>query len=559
MNRFFILSVLPVLTIPFSLSANNIEVSEDFGQAAVIDSLAAGFEFDIAPGPYAPTYESFEENYQCPAWFRDDKFGIYMHWGLNSVAGFNGHYARWMYYGQEPDSVTRSNIMCGYRPIARSVYDYHVSHFGHPSEFGYKDFIPLWKPTRFNPDSLAAIYKRIGARFIGVMAVHHDNFDLFDSPGQPWNSVNMGPHIDIVGAWRDAAEKAGLRFAITSHMSNYCHEHAFYQGPTADADGPYAGIPYDYNNPEYAGLYGERTDDRLMRLQPGFAKNWYARTRCLIDKYHPDLLYFDGPLPEGMFGRNIAAHFYNLSRDKHGSQQGVLTIKRRHPGLTLTHECSCPDSIYPEPFLYETSINPGWFYLGQDIVSSAAAADAGQDGIAKTDTPDQLRMTAGQTIDMLCDIVSKNGTMMLNVGLRPDGSLPETYLAELEKIGDWLRTNGEAIFDTRPYRVYGEGSFNPSAQKKAYFDNRIHFGSDEIRYTTKPGTIYAILLDWPVGSDIIELKALAEDESLDIESVTYLPTRDAIEWRREDGRLTVKLPSVRATHSAFPFKITLRP
>ena len=141
-----------------------------------------------------------------------------MHWGVNTIPGYDGHYARWMYWYQEPDSSLLGNVILGYRKHAPQVYQYHLKHFGHPSEFGYKDFIPMWKATRFNADSLAAFYKEIGAKFIGVMAVHHDNFDLYDSSHQPWNSVKMGPKIDIVGAWKKACKKVGVqRSARSTH------------------------------------------------------------------------------------------------------------------------------------------------------------------------------------------------------------------------------------------------------------------------------------------------------------------------------------------------------
>ena len=252
---------------------------EDFGQDALINPSAATFNFDIASGPIEPTDESIAAHYQCPEWFRNAKFGIYMHWGVNSVPGHDGHYGRWMYWYQEPDSCLRKHPILGYRVHAPKVYQHHLKTYGHPSKFGYKDFIPMWKADKFNADSLAAFYKEIGAKFIGVMAVHHDNFDLYDSSHQPWNSVNMGPKLDIVGAWQKACKKVGVHFAISSHLSNYCHEHMFYQGTNADPEGPYAGIPYDYMDPAYEGLYGKRTPDRIMRLEPEFAQSWYLQNQ----------------------------------------------------------------------------------------------------------------------------------------------------------------------------------------------------------------------------------------------------------------------------------------
>jgi len=357
MNKFLILVTGAVLSLPAAgqtlAKAQFVDRDgEDMGQAALIDPAGEGFDFDIAPGSYKPTYESFAELYRCPDWFRDVKFGIYMHWGLGSVAGFVGHYGRDMYWSAEPDSAQRANKLSGYRPACLKTHEYHVKNFGHPSKFGYKDFIPLWKPDKFDPDSLVSLYVEAGAQFVGVMAVHHDNFDLYESTYQPWNSVKMGPHLDVVGAWRDAVRRRGLRFAISSHLSNYFHEHAFYQGPECDATGPMAGVPYDYCDTAYNGLYGDRVQGRMMRRQPDFAINWYRRTKELIDKYRPDLLYFDGPLPCGVFGRNIAAHYYNLATDSTGATPVVHDYqketrryntrprkrrRRRHPGRPVPH------------------------------------------------------------------------------------------------------------------------------------------------------------------------------------------------------------------------------
>lgn len=265
----------------------------------------------------------------------------------------------------------------------------------------------MWKADKFNADSLAAFYKEIGAKFIGVMAVHHDNFDLYDSSHQPWNSVNMGPKLDIVGTWQKACKKAGVHFAISSHLSNYCHEHMFYQGTNADPEGAYAGVPYDYMNPAYEGLYGKRTPDRIMRLEPEFAQSWYLRTKELIDKYEPELLYFDGPLPNGIYGQQLAAHFYNKNLSRKGVQNGVLTIKRVREGYTLDRECSGVDDLQKNPFLVDTTVNPGWFYMGNSLDISKDGGDAGMGSVIQGKTKDKLRMTAGQIVDNLVDIVSK--------------------------------------------------------------------------------------------------------------------------------------------------------
>ena len=415
----------------------------------------------------------------------------------------------------------------------------------------------MWKAGKFNADSLAAFYKEIGARFIGVMAVHHDNFDLYDSSHQPWNSVNMGPKLDIVGAWQKACKKAGVHFAISSHLSNYCHEHMFYQGSNADPEGPYAGIPYDYMNPAYEGLYGKRTPDRIMRLEPEFAQSWYLRTKELIDKYEPELLYFDGPLPNGIYGQQLAAHFYNKNLSQKGVQKGVLTIKRERAGYTLDRECSGEDDLQKNPFLVDTTINPGWFYMGNSLNINDEGGDAGMSSAVQGEAKDKLRMTAGQIVDNLIDIVSKNGNMMLNVGLRPDGSLPETFRNELMKIGNWLKLNGEAIYDTRPFTVYGEGNFSAKAHQQQYADYLYAFTAKDIRFTTKKNTIYVFAMDWPGNEAILKIRHLNSKKIQNIQSVSFLASGETVNWTQDINGLSITMPSRPAGEYAYVFKVTL--
>jgi alpha-L-fucosidase len=495
-----------------------------------------GFDFNIASGPFQPDMKSLAENYRSPEWFHDLKFGIYMHWGLNSVSGFNGHYARWMYRQDQPEAA----------------YNHHVATFGHPTKFGYKDFIPLWQADKFDADALAKLYKNVGARFVGVMAVHHDNFDLWDSTYQPWNSVEMGPKLNIVGAWQAAARKHGLRFFVTTHLSNQYHEHLFYQG-IADISGTLKDVPYDTVDPRYQGLYGKRTADGKRMINPDFARLWFLRMKDLVDKYEPDLLYLDSQdLPDGF---NLAAHFYNQSARKHdGHQENIITIKRPARGFSIDIEAAGADNIRPEPFLLDTSLNPGWFYLGKKI-HNAPTADAG--GGATGDNgvdPDRLRLTGGRVIHLLADCVSKNGNLMLNVGLRPDGSLPETFQRELLEIGAWLKINGEAIYGTRPFRVYGEGLFQKPKSKNHFNDSEYKFVAQDIRFTqSKDGkTVYAIALGMPTEPLII--KALGVEK---IHDITLLGSDAKIDWKQDAGALVIQPVAKWPSEHAATFKVQL--
>lgn len=498
-----------------------------------------GFSFNIASGPFKPDMKSLAETYRTPEWFHDLKFGIYMHWGLNSVSGFNGHYARWMYRQDQPEAA----------------YNFHVETFGHPTKFGYKDFIPLWKADKFNADALAELYKSVGARFVGVMAVHHDNFDLWDSAHQPWNSVAMGPKLNVVGAWQQAARQHGLRFFITTHLSNQYHEHLFYQG-IADTNGLFKDVPYDTVDPRYQGLYSKRTPDGKRVINPDYARLWFLRMKDLLDKYEPDLLYLDSmDLPDGAYGLNMAAHFYNQSARKHdGRQENIITIKRPTRGFSLDIEAAGADNIRPEPFLLDTSLNPGWFYLGKKI-HNAPTADAGGGATGNNGVdPDRLRLTGGQVIHLLADCVSKNGNLMLNVGLRPDGSLPETFRRELLEIGGWLKTNGEAIYDTRPFRVFGEGPFQKPKSKSHFNDSEYKFVAQDIRFTqSKDGkTVYATSLGTP--TEPLKIKALGGET---IRAITLLGSDAKVDWKQDAGALVIQPVAIWPNQHAVTFKLQL--
>jgi alpha-L-fucosidase len=525
-----------------------------------------GFEFKIAEGPFKPKNDGFAEHYECPDWFRDVKFGIYSHWGVCTVPGYDGHYGRHMYHQERPqayrdDQKIERRPMSGHKPGRERVYEYHVKNFGHPSTFGYKDFIPMWKAEKFDAMELAAFFKEIGAKYFGVMAVHHDNFDNYDSTYNKWNSVNMGPKKDIVGEWKTACEAHGLRFGITSHLANHTHEHLFFQGE-ADTKGPLKGVPYDTMDSANDSLYGYRTPDRMKRINPGFAQSWYLRTKDLIDKYDPDMLYLDGGIPNGDYGFNLAAHYYNQSiLRNNGKLEGVFAIKRTSPkGFTLDREMHAGDTIEEKPWQTDTSMNPGWFYMGKSQNSrnkkQSETDDAGMGGTAANKTGDTLRLDAGMVVDNLIDIVSKNGNMLLNVGLRADGSLPETYRDELLKIGKWLKVNGDGIYETRPYKIFGEGPFSMPKTGRKYNDHNLSYSSKDIRFTTKGDTLYAFMLTWSENNRVL-IKSLSTNkiDGQKIASVTMLGSGETLKFKQTQEGLLVMLPKAPPSEYAHGLKI----
>ncbi len=506
-------------------------------------------KIDFSSAVFKPDFESLKQ-YKCPAWFRDAKFGIFLHWGVNSVPGFNGHYGRYMYWQEKPDPVEGT----GWSEAATDVYPHHVETYGHPSKFGYKDFIPMWKAEKFDADKLAKFFKKCGARYVVPMAVHHDNFDNWDSKYHKWNSVKMGPKRDIIGEWKKACGDHKMRMGVSSHF-NGGHENVFFQGGS-DASGPLAGVPYDTMDPKYEDFYHKRTPDR-KKILPEFGKEFLKRHIDLVESYQPDLLYFDGGLPYDEKGLQLAAHFYNENMKNNGGKLDcVLALKRNFPegAATLDIEKGQADSLREEPWQTDTTINDGWFYLGKQkakkykkVEDNPLQTNEGAEG-------EELRMDAALVIDNLVDIVSKNGNLLLNVGPRADGSLPEVFVEELEKIGKWLDLNGEAIYETRPWIKFGEGP----TQIKTGYDSEPEkpWNKEDIRFTTKGNVLYAIPLDWP-GEQEFTVKSLSSNEGAvgEIKSVSLLGFEGKLQWKRHDKGLTISLPKKKPCDYAYVFKI----
>ena len=345
-------------------------------------------------------------------------------------------------------------------------YKDHLEHYGHPSKFGYKDIIPLWKAEKCDPDALMALYKKAGARYFVSMGVHHDNFDLWNSKPPQWNAVKMGPHRDVVGDWQKAAQEAGLRFGVSEHLG--ASFNWFQHSHRPDKTGRSLGVPYDGADPQVSRTSTTApprpidTGTGTARTRAGTSE-WFDRIKDLVDKYQPDLLYTDGGVPFGNeIGRSLIAHLYNASIAGNG---GKLEAVYNLQGQKLAKAAGCRTSsaaswpgIQPLPWQTDTSIgdwfyNRNWKYRGADWV-----------------------------IHMLVDIVSKNGNLLINVVQRPDGSLDPEAEQVLAEMAAWIAINGEAIYGTRPWLIYGEG---PSEPEGGNFKEDFAYTAKDIRFTTK--------------------------------------------------------------------------
>lgn len=489
--------------------------------------LVAKIPSQIAKGPFEPNIKSLQA-YKCPKWFRDAKFGIWVCYAPQAVPANSGWYGRQMY--------------------TKRLLKYHTGKYGHPSKFGFKDFIPQLKAEHFDPDDLVGRFKQAGAKYFVALAVHHENFDLWNSKYHRWNAVRMGPKKDMIGLWRRATLKHGLRWGVTTHLARSL---TWFQ----PAHGRDAGGAYDGNNPEFQDFYHKPYKENIRGYPTNPPATWrlqyYLRVRDLIDNYKPDLLYFDGSVPfkpDGSPGMSLITHLYNSSAKRHGGvSQAVMNLKDRTEGIyddriaTLDLERQQLLEIRDRPWQNDTSIGP-WFYVRRARYK-----------------------TAGAIIHMLVDIVSKNGNLLLNVPMRPDGEIDAKAKALLKDIGKWMEVNGEAIYGTRPWIVAGEnnakraddrhwGGVAPGARTG---DKNFRLAPGEVRFTSKgDATLYAILGSWPdSGKVTLGMLALKDGATGSVDRVELLGHDGKLEASHTAGGLTVQLPESRPCQNAWVLKI----
>lgn len=535
------------------------------GMAATLPSLyltrAFGNSFfnepglPFAKGPFEPTWQSLQ-TYTTPDWFRNCKFGMWAHWGPQCQPESGDWYARGMY--QE----------------GSWQYKAHLQKYGHPSKFGFKDVINEWKADKWDPEELVAFYKSAGAQYFMAMANHHDNFDLYDSKYQPqWNSTKIGPKKDLVAGWAKAAKNNALPFGVSVHAS---HAWRWFEvAQRSDKTGPYAGVPYDGKLTKSEGrgkwwqgidpqdLYAQNhplsensLEDNSIHRQwewgnDAFAptkahiEKFYNRTIDLVNKYNPDLLYFDDSKlpfwPISDAGLRIAAHFYNKSIQQYGELRAVINGKvldeQQRKAMVWDIERGQANDIQPLPWQTDTCIG-GWHY------------DRGlyeRNGYKSAKT----------VVQALVDIVSKNGNLMLNIPVRGDGSIDEKERKIVEKIGAWMKLNKESIYGTRPWKIFGEGP----AQQSAAALNAQGFNEgkgkplthEDIRFAAKGDALYATAMGWPEDGKLV-IKSLAKDSPLypkEIQKLEWLPTGQSIPFERTENGLVAALPGNAASELAF--------
>ncbi len=480
------------------------------------------------------TMESLHQ-YECPEWFRDAKFGIWAHWGPQSVPMQGDWYARAMY---EPNNKNR---------YKKDVYDYHVKHYGHPSEFGFKDIIPLWKAEKFDPDALMKLYKEAGAKYFVSIATHHDNFDLWDSKYTRWNAVDMGPKRDIVGEWQEAAKKYKIKFGVSEHLSA---SYGWWQAnKKADAEGDKKGVAYDGADPRYWDLYHSKTTakhERWVTENGMFAQLWFARMSDLLENYKPDLLYSDAALPFGDYGVELIANYFNTDIEKNkGKLEAVYQSKPARHGNgweVYDAEIGVEDrergglkEIGKRPWQTDTSIGD-WFY---------------NENYVNEDTGTMYR-SPYWVISTLVDVVSKNGNMLLNVLQRPDGSIDQEVVELLESVGRWTSINGEAIYATRPWVIFGEGI--QVREGESDWKEDFVYTEKDIRYTRDKNDKYLYATIMAMPTEDIVMREVAKS-GRKIKSVKLFGSKEKISWTQSADKVTISLPNLDGCEIIPVFKI----
>ena len=505
-------------------------------QTLVADHPAIIAPEEIAPGPFKPTDESLKQ-YQYPDWFRDAKFGIWAHWGPQAMPRRGDWYARNLYLG--PGHADRKTGKVVDAP--GSVYTFHVQKYGHPSVFGYKDIMPLWKAENWDPEKLMALYKKAGAKYFVSTGSHHDNFFLWNSKIHRWNAVNMGPKKDVVGLWQKAAKEQGLRFGVSEHLAA---SFTWFQASRgADATGPKAGVPYDGNDPQYQDLYHKKAepgDTGWLTTNPDYHRTWFNEVKELIDLYHPDLLYSDSKLPFEDVGRSLLAHYYNQDLKKNrGKLEAVYNCKAESQGKWVRDiERGVAEGIKPDPWQTDTSIGDWYYRTGQKY------------------------MTSGEVVRMLIDIVSKNGNLLLNVVQTPEGDLEPDALTILDGIAAWMEPNKEGIYSTRPWKVYGEGPFMAAPKEKGFMGQKDvpkrPYEAEDFRFTaSKDGTVlYAFEMAPPTGE--VRITSLGNDAKLadkPVTAVEVLGSDEKLAWKQEAGALVIQQPARIPNPAAVGYRI----
>lgn len=477
----------------------------------------------IADTPYEESWESLSTHNEQPEWLKDAKFGIYFHWGVYSVPAYGSEW------------YPRNMFLEGQRE-----FDHHVNTYGHPSEFGYHDFVPMFKAENFNAQEWSELFVKAGAKFAGPVAEHHDGFSMWNSEITPWNAYQKGPKKDITKELELAIKDKGLKFITTFHharnlqrYTDSINEKRFWQSHYPFIE----NMPTTSNDSELKYLYGNIPAEQWTE------EVWFGKLKEVIDQYQPDIIWFDSwldQIPE-KYRQKFCAYYLNEAKK---TNKEVVIIRKQND-LPLT--CSIDDleksrmsRIKDQLWMTDETISTGsWCYTSELTIKPTA-----------------------DLIHVLIDIVSKNGVLLLNISPMANGIIPEDQQNSLLKMGEWLNTFGEAIYGTRPWYVYGEG---PTKEPEGSFENhkafqKIKYSEKDIRYTKKDNSIYAFTLGAPLANDTIVLKSFSKTNWSNyktIDKITAMGTNVELNWTLTEEGLSIIVPKDGIDSMAFAMKIDL--
>ena len=489
---------------------------------AVLSCSSDKKEQTTAP-KYNADFASLSKHNQQPDWFQDAKLGIYFHWGVYSVPAFgNEWYPRRMHFDND------------------ITYAHHLETYGHPSEFGYHDFVPMFKAEHFNAEEWVALFKKAGAKFAGPVAEHHDGYSMWSSEKTPWNTGETGPMRDILGELETAIRAQDMKLITTFHHARNLQRHDSIpeegrnQGYRASHYPFFAGMPPTSDDEKLKYLYGNIPEDQWLE------EVWLGKLKEVIDKYQPDIIWFDSWLdriPESK--RAEFAAYYLNEADKWDKE---VVIIRKQDDLPLDFslndlEKSRMNKMGEQSWMTDETISYGsWCYT------------------------ENLRIKPSKDlIHVLVDIVSKNGVLLLNVSPKADGTIPEDQQEVLVELGEWLEVNGEAIYGSRPWLTFGEG---PTKEPEGHFKNhnaftKLVYSNKDLRYTSNDNSVYATIFGWPDGKNVL-LETFATgtlDGNLEVTNVSLLGFEGEISWKMTDKGLMIDLPDTMVSDKAIVFKL----
>jgi alpha-L-fucosidase len=525
-----------------SVAFGQSHAQQDYSRNIALQVNKVHAETASPKAPFHPDWNSLAA-YRAPDWFRDAKFGIFLHWGVYSVPAFaNEWYSRNMYIP------------------TNTAYKHHVETYGPPDKFGYKDFIPMFRAEHFDANAWVDLFQRAGAKYIVPVAEHCDGFAMYASDITPWNAAAMGPHRDVVGELARATRSHGMHFGVSSHTAEHwwwygvgraisSDVHQAMDAPSVQMDaqlyGPAAAMNLRGSDGSFDYAAKEPDPSHLERWLPPdqrWLDNWLARSTELVDKYHPEFFYFDWWIGQPAYKpalQQFAAYYYDRSAE-HGVHP-VLTYKEESMPAntaTLDIERGKLDTLRLLPWQTDTSISVhSWGYVEHD----------------------EYR-TAKSLVHQLMDTVAKNGNLLLNVGPKSDGTIPEEARSVLLQIGDWLRVNGEAVYGTRPFAVFGEGPTTAPKNPTAKNSDIQTYTAEDIRFTTSRdgGVLYATALGWPASHELTIHTLFQGNPYLRTRvcGVHLLGSDSAIDFRQLPDGLHLTVPAEAPGTIAFVFRIT---